>query len=79
MNGSGWQAFDITDAVHQWQLHPTRIMTMTLEMWIEGTRPGRHAANVANLVRFTGQKEEIQGRGYRPELAVFTEEERNVG
>lgn len=78
INGSGWQAFDVTDAVHQWQLHPTRIMTMTLEMWIEGSRPGRHAATVSRLVRFSGQKFSDDSSMYRPELVVFTEEE-NVG
>nr|XP_039259433.1 left-right determination factor 2-like [Styela clava] len=78
VNGSGWQAFDVTDAVHEWQLHPTKIMSMTLEMWIEGTKPGRHAANIASLVRFTGQKVD-RSSSYRPELVVFTEEAETGG
>jgi len=73
VNGSGWQSFDVTKAVKQWQKHPVKFMSITLELRIEGSRPGREAAEIARMVRFTGQKVTSKSPR-RPELVVFTEE-----
>ena len=77
VNGSGWQTFDVTKAVKQWQKHPVKYMSITLELRIEGSRPGREAAEIARMVRFTGQQ--VSSRSpRRPELVIFTEEEENA-
>ncbi|XP_076817624.1 left-right determination factor 1-like [Clavelina lepadiformis] len=77
VNGSGWQSFDITAAVKQWQEHPVKYMTITLELRVDSSRPGRAAAEVAKMVRFTGQRVDPNSPR-RPELVVFTEEEEKI-
>ena len=77
VNGSGWQSFDVTKAVKQWQKHPVKYMSITLELRIEGSRPGRTAAEIARMVRFTGQQASSKSPR-RPELVVFTEEEKQL-
>nr|NP_001071997.1 transforming growth factor beta superfamily signaling ligand precursor [Ciona intestinalis]BAE06534.1 transforming growth factor beta superfamily signaling ligand [Ciona intestinalis] len=74
VNGSGWQSFDITSAIRKWQRHPVKFMTITLELKVQSTRPGRVASEVARMIRFTGQKVALDSPR-RPELVVFTEEE----
>lgn len=75
VNGSGWQSFDITPAVVQWQRHPIKFMSIVLELRIESARPGREAADIARMIRFTSQKVNKKSPR-RPELIVFTEEEK---
>ena len=77
VNGSGWESFDVTKAVKQWQKHPVKFMSITLELRIEGSRPGRAAAEIARMVRFTGQRSSSRSPR-RPELVVFTEEEERI-
>ena len=75
VNESGWHSFDVTKAVIEWQSHPAKYMSITLELRIEGSRPGRVAAEVARMVRFTGQQVSSES-SQRPELLVFTDEEK---
>jgi len=73
VNGSGWHSFDITKAVKEWQLHPVRFMSISLELHVDSVQPGRAASAVARLVRFSGQSVP-KSSPRRPELLVFTEE-----
>ena len=66
---SGWKSFDVTDAVHLWMR--TRDGPMQLEVWIEAERPGRRAADMARLVRFTTQvhaKSSVE----KPEIIIYS-------
>ncbi|XP_067841420.1 left-right determination factor 2-like [Heptranchias perlo] len=66
---SGWKMFDVTQAVHYWQ--NTKEAEMYLEIWIEAERPGRHAAELARLVRFTSQDPADRMLG-KPELVLYS-------
>ncbi|XP_055492220.1 left-right determination factor 2-like [Leucoraja erinacea] len=66
---SGWKKFDVTQAVHYWQR--SRGGRMSLELWVEAERPGRHAADIAKLVRFAPQDHTDRLLG-KPELVLYT-------
>ena len=71
-NGSGWINFDVLSAVEIWRQHPERYMSITLELRVESSSPGRAAADVAKSVRFTGQRGH-HSSPFRPELVLTTE------
>lgn len=67
---SGWTSFDVTQAVQYWS-KTERKTPMHLEVWIEGERPGSHAAEMAKTVRFA--TEDASGATIeKPELVLFT-------
>ncbi|KAG7271608.1 hypothetical protein CRUP_000108 [Coryphaenoides rupestris] len=70
---TGWKSFDVTQAVHYWSKAPRqrRTATMHLEVWIEGERPGSHAAEMARSIRFTTQEQGDNTLG-KPELILYT-------
>eukprot|EP00062_Callorhinchus_milii_P019652 gi/632974432/ref/XP_007903674.1/ PREDICTED: left-right determination factor 2-like [Callorhinchus milii] len=67
--GSGWKAFDVTQAVHYWQA--TGDSRLDLEVWIEAERLGRYAADLAKLVRFTPQTPRGE-TPRKPELVIYS-------
>nr|BAB68348.1 lefty/antivin related protein [Ciona savignyi] len=71
VNGSGWHTFDVTSAIRKWRRHPVRYMTITLELKVQSSSPGRAAAELARLIRFTGQRVALDSPR-RPELVVYT-------
>ncbi|XP_035665546.1 left-right determination factor 1-like [Branchiostoma floridae] len=70
VNGSGWEVFDVSAAVREWQVNPSG--NHGLELWIEGAAPGRYPARVAKMVEFATQ-ELPEENERRPELIMYTE------
>ncbi|XP_066505355.1 lefty2 [Hoplias malabaricus] len=74
LHEAGWRNFDVTQAVHYWSKSQKKA-PLHLEVWIEGERPGRYAAEMAKRVRFTMQHtpentiDKITGT---PELVLYT-------
>ncbi|XP_048083752.1 left-right determination factor 2-like [Alosa alosa] len=67
---SGWISFDVTQAVQYWS-KTERKTPLHLEVWIEGERPGTHAAEMARTVRFATEDPSSASTS-KPELVLFT-------
>nr|CAB3263412.1 lefty/antivin [Phallusia mammillata] len=78
VNHSGWQSFDISRAIKQWQRHPQKVMSITFELRVDSVRPGRKAAETASLVRFAGQAVSHKSPR-RPEIVIYTEKQQKTG
>lgn len=69
---TGWKSFDVTQAVQLWsQRQQDAPPPLHLEVWIEGERPGGHAADMARSLRFTTQEQTDNALG-KPELILYT-------
>ncbi|KAL7873147.1 hypothetical protein AOLI_G00122180, partial [Acnodon oligacanthus] len=74
LHESGWRNFDVTQAVHYWS-KSQKNMPLHLEVWVEGERPGRYAAEMAKRVRFTTQQiseNTLDKSAGTPELVLYT-------
>lgn len=74
LHEAGWRNFDVTQAVHYWSKSQKKT-PLHLEVWIEGERPGRHAAEMAKRVRFTTQhtpESNLDTSAGTPELVLYT-------
>uniref|UniRef100_W5JYR7 Left-right determination factor n=1 Tax=Astyanax mexicanus TaxID=7994 RepID=W5JYR7_ASTMX len=74
LHEAGWRNFDVTQAVHYWSKSQKK-SPMHLEVWIEGERPGKHAAEMAKRVRFTTQhnpENTLTKSAGTPELVLYT-------
>ncbi|XP_063049355.1 left-right determination factor 2-like [Engraulis encrasicolus] len=78
---SGWTSFDVTQAVQYWaKSRSGRQTPLHLQVWIEGERPGSHAAELAKSVRFAtgdgdgdGDGDGVSSSGVKkPDLVLFT-------
>lgn len=67
---TGWKSFDVSQAIHYWS-KTQRKTPLYLEVWIEGERPGSHAAEMAKCVHFATQDPADKTLG-KPELVLYT-------